>query len=300
MQNIGIDLGTTFIKTSSERVFPSGVSENVCLSNNVFEYGDKSYAMGLSTYRSNDININKSLNSNLKLNFLYALFLEGREYNCVYQNVVVGIPASLWKNTKNVQQFREILESDDILNLKLNGLEKNIVIENIDIVPEGSCAYYASEMESERFNGEEVLLLDWGSLTLNECKFFNDELVDMQTSEVGVLKAYKDMADKITLETGIYVSIENMMSILTKGLFHNGELIDVEPYIKPIASEHCGKVYRDLKLKWGINTMPHVIMLGAGSIAMYKYFKEFVPHAQLANKAQTIAAIGMGEMAGEG
>ena len=61
---------------------------------------------------------------------------------------------------------------------------------------------------------------------------------------------------------------------------------------------YCQKVYRNLKLKWSIDTIPYVPLVGAGSIALEKYFKEFAPHATLQPNAQMLSAIGMREMAG--
>jgi hypothetical protein len=299
LQSIGIDLGTTYVKTSNERVFPSGISENIFLSNNIMEVDGKKYAMGLLNYKSTfDININKTLNRNVQLNFYYALYLEGIGTECYYSNVYAMLPASQWKNEHTVQKFKELLTIPDGFSVKLNGLEKKITVESIDVIPEGSTAYFTQEVDYEQFNGRKVLLLDWGALTINQILFDKDEVIDLHTDEFGVLKIYKDMAEKITSETGHNVRMEDMYDILCYGFLVNGELIDVEPIIKPIALEHCSQIHKNLKLKWSVENVPYVLLVGAGSITMEKYIKKFIPHAKLQDNAQLLAAIGMNEMVG--
>jgi len=300
MQSIGIDLGTTFIKTSNERIFPSGISENIYQSNNVMKIDNKKYAMGLFSHKAIfDININKCLNKNARLNFIYALFQEGNGVDCIFQNVIVGLPCSQWKNDATVKSFKQLLDISDILTVSVNNLEKRILVENIEVIPEGSSAYYA--MDYKKFEGRKAIILDWGSLTLNQILFSNDEIIDMHTDEFGVLKVYKDMAEAITSKTGIDVKLEDMLEILQFGLFDNSNIIYVDEIVKPIAMDFCREVYKSLKLKWNINTIPFILMIGAGSITMHKYLSEdeFVPHAELQNNAQLLTSIGMNEMVGD-
>jgi hypothetical protein len=78
----GIDLGTTYTKTHTGLVFPSGISETVCLSNNILEIDGKKYTMELLNDKSEyEINMNKGLNKNTRLNFIYALFKIANTFN---------------------------------------------------------------------------------------------------------------------------------------------------------------------------------------------------------------------------
>lgn len=296
MQTLGVDLGTTFTKTSNERVFPSGISENIYLSNNVMEVEGNRYAMGIQSYKATvDVNINKSLNSNARLNYIYALFKEGIGEQIYYSDVKVSFPCSQWKNNDTVESYKQLLNVDGDIEVCVNGQRKTIFVEGLEVYPEGAMAYYSKEMNNERFNGEKVILLDWGGLTLNQLSFKDNELIDMHTDEFGVLKMYKEIAEKITSETGINVLIEDMDDILKSGLYHKGHLIETEPYIRNIAIPFCGKIYKDLKLRWGIDTIKHMLMIGGGSIAFTKYLQHYTPHAELQENAQLLAVIGLGE-----
>lgn len=295
----GIDLGTTYIKNHEGNVFPSGISENIYSSSNVMTIEEKQYSMELNNRKAEfDININKGLNKNTRLNFLYSLYKLSKNKENIFENVVVGLPCSQWKSTKTVEQFKKYLNVFEPICINVNEEEKIIQVNNIDVVPEGSTAYYALEMDSLRFNGRKVLLIDWGGLTLNSILFENDEFVDCHTDEFGILKIYKDMAETITSSTGEDVKYTDMFDILQHGFIVNGKEIEIESIIKPIALEHCNNIYKNLKLKWSISSIPYVCMIGAGSIAMTKYLKNYMPHAELQENPQLLAAIGMGEMAG--
>jgi hypothetical protein len=295
---IGVDLGTTYTKIHTGDIFPSGISENICLSSNVLTLNNKQYTMEQNNFRAEfDININKGLNKNTRINFLYALYKTADMYT-IFDNCICGLPCSQWKNTNTVEKFKEYLTVPEPLTLSVDGLEKTIQTESLEIVPEGSTAYYAQEMDYTRFNGRKVLLLDFGGLTINTILFDQDCFVDCHTDEFGILKVYKDMAEKITTETGYDVKYTDMFDILQYGLNIDGKPIDIEPMIKSIALSHCNNIYKNLKLKWSINTIPFVQCIGAGCITMYKYLLQYVPHAELTPNPQTIAAIGMGELAG--
>lgn len=294
MFSAGIDLGTTFIKTSSGLVFPSGVSDRICLSPNVLQINGKKYAMEL--FNSHDFNINKTLNQNIILNYIYALGRLANNSEEIFENVSVALPCSQWKNEKTVEQFKQLLDLTLPQTIKINNKEITIQVEKLNILPEGASAYYA--IDYFKFNGQKVLILDWGGLTLNQILFEDDEIVDLHTDEFGILKIYKDMAEKITSETGYNVKFEDMFDILISGLYIQGKSVCVDDIIKDIALEHCRTIYKNLTLKWSVDTIPFVSLVGASSITMYKYIKQFIPHAELENNAQSLTAIGMDKIIG--
>lgn len=293
MKKVGIDLGTTFVKTSSEICFPSGISEIIYPNNDILEIDNKKYTMGL--FNINDININKSHNSNSRLNFLYALFLESPESENYIEEVLCGLPCSQWKNSSTVSQFKKSILPEKTISFKVNGIQKKIIIDSLNIIPEGSTAYYANDMNNLRFNGEKVLLLDWGGRTLNSLLFDNDDLIDTHTEEFGVLSLYPDLAEKIATETGISIKNEQMYGILKEGLFYKGKFINVDELISPIVYKYCNDVYKSLQLRFNIDTIKHVPLIGGGSIVMNNYIQKYIPQAELQFNAQLLTAIGMGE-----
>jgi hypothetical protein len=290
---LGIDLGTTFVKTSGERCFQSGISTIIYPNSDILEIDNQKYSVGLPNL--SDININKSLNRNSRLNFLYALFLESQQEENYYDEVVCGLPCSQWKNENTIEQFKNTLLPTKSLEIKLNNTIKKITIDNLTIIPEGAAAYYANDMNNFRFHGEKVLIGDLGSRTFNQLLFENDELIDTFTEELGVLSLYPRMAECISTGTGISIKSNEIYGILKNGLYHKGTQIDIEPFISSITIEYAETIYKNLQLLWNVDNIKYVIFIGGGSIIMTKYLKQFIPQIELISNAQTISAIGMGE-----
>jgi hypothetical protein len=90
----------------------------------------------------------------------------------------------------------------------------------------------------------------------------------------------------------------DMYSILKDGLYEDGNKVDIEYIIVPLALEFCHKLYQNFQLRWGIKNIPFVQCFGGSSNVMIKYFQEYVPHAELAPIPQTIAVKGMIDMLG--
>lgn len=292
----GLDMGTTFSKDSEGNVYPSGISEIIYPNTNTIVVDGKKYSMEQKT--GIDININKGLNRNTRINFLYSLAKMSNYKDTCFQNIFVGLPPTAWKNLKTVNEFKTYLfpyENGEV-EVVHNGVKINIQIDNIDILPEGSSSYYAKGMKAERFEGRTVLILDWGGLTVNSIKFENDNFIDCHTDEMGILKTYQKMAQGITTEFGKNINYLDMFDILRYGFFLDGEKIDIQSIIEPIALQTCEELKRSLELRWGISTIPFVPCIGASFITMINYFKKYVPQAEIILNPQTIAVKGMLDM----
>jgi hypothetical protein len=292
----GIDLGTRFTKTNTEIIFPSGIATRINnMANNIMTINNERYSMGVFNEKATyDVNVNKTLNQNSKLNFLYALYSNTDEDLVMYKTVVVGLPASQC-TPKNTEEFKNLLTTDDMIDIDVNGIKKTIYVENVEIVPEGSTAYYA--IDYDKYCKSKVLVLDWGGLTLNQHLFFDDELIDSNTDEFGSLKIYQDMASKINSEYGTNVKLEELHEILINGLQYKGKTILVRETIKNIALSYCENIYKKLRLKWDVDIIKYVPLVGGTSIVMIDYLREYIPHCYLENKPQFLSAIGMGEIA---
>ena len=293
----GIDLGTTFVKTHTGLIFPSGISEDIYnMANNVMTVEGKRYTMELFNEKAEyEINVNKTLNKNARLNFLYAMHKLSPDENGVFKGVIVGLPASQWKNDDNVNAFKKSLNLSDSIDVEVNGVNKTIFAEEIEIVPEGSTAYYA--LDYSRFGGRKTLIIDWGGLTLNSILFQNDEIIDVYTDEFGSLKIYKDISGEINSRLGTNVKLEDMHDIILNGFPIKEHLPMVKDIIKEITTTYCKQIYKNLKLKWDVDTIPHVSMIGGSSISLGQYLCKYIPHAGIEENAQTLAAKGMGIVA---
>jgi hypothetical protein len=293
----GIDLGTTYIKTHTGLIFPSGISEDVYnMANNVMTIDGKKYTMELFNENAEyEINVNKTLNKNARLNFLYAMHKISNDSEGVYKGVIVGLPASQWKNDNNVNTFKKILNLSDPIDIEVNGMSKTIFAEEIEIVPEGSTAYYA--IDYKNFNGRKVLILDWGGLTLNSILFQNDEIIDVYTDEFGSLKIYKNISGEINSQIGTNIKLEDMHDVILNGFPIKDKIQLVKEITQEIVMSYCKQVYKNLKLKWDVETIANIIMIGGSSITLGQYLCKYIPQGIIENDAQILAAKGMGIVA---
>lgn len=193
-----IDLGTTFIKTHLGDIFPSGISTTIHnMSNNVMIIDNIQYAMEQLNEKSMyDTNTSKFLNSNLRLNYLYALHKISTE-STNYKGIVVNCPASQWKNDDNIKKLKDILNTTEKITINVNGTIKDIAVNEIVVIPEDSAIYYTNEIDHEKFNRRRVLIVGLGSWNMNSILFENDEIIDMDTDEIGCLRIFKDIASHI-------------------------------------------------------------------------------------------------------
>lgn len=293
-----IDMGTTIIKPLHASMFASGIREDLYdMAKNVMSIGNKKYTMELFNENADyDTNSNKALNKNIKLNFLYALYKSTTDNLGLFKTVMVGLPAKQWEKDSVVQQYKDVLTPTDSVVVGVNGLDKEIYIEDIIVVPEDSPAYYAKETQNERFNGDRVLLVGIGSFNSNQYLFENDEYIDFDSNEKGCLKVFQKMASEINAEYNTDIKTEQIYNVLTKGLFINGERVPIASIIDEIGYEFAKDFYRTIKLRWDIKTIPYVELCGGGSIVLNKYLKEYIPHLELLPNAQTIAVKGMEEL----
>jgi hypothetical protein len=295
-ENVGLDLGTTYSKDSQGNIYPSGISEIIYPNCNTIVVDGKKYSMEQKT--GIDININKGLNKNTRINFLYSLAKISNYEDTCFNNVFVSLPAIAWKNESTVESFKKYLfpYDDYETTVNYNGIDINIQIDNINILPEGFSAYYSSDMDYKKFDGRKVLIIDYGGLTVNEILFENDDFVDCHTDEMGILKTYQKMAQSITTEFGKNINYLDMFDILKNGLFLNGEKINIDTIIEPIALQACEELKRSLELRWNVSYIPYIQCIGASSIIMIKYLKHYIPQSELTPNPQTIAVKGMIDM----
>lgn len=296
--NAAIDLGTTFVKPHNGEIFASGISEKVYdLAKNVMTIGNKSYTMEL--YNNYETNSNKSLNKNVKLNYLYALHKITKDNVGIYSDVVVPLPAKQWDNSESVEMYKKLLKIEDIITVDVNGVKKDIYVDNVGIVPEDFYAYYTEEVNNERFNGDKVLLLGIGSWNSNQYLIDNDNIEKSSSNEMGCLKIYIDIVERINAKYNSNIKIEEIYKILTKGLVYRGDIIDIKPLTKDIFMDYCKNFYIDIKNKFSVDTIPYVVCIGGGGIVLSEYLREYIPHLELIRNAQNVAVKGMMYMLGD-
>lgn len=291
----GIDLGTTYSKLHTGEIFASGVSEKVYdMAQNVMSVGSKRYTMELfSENASYDMNSNKALNRNIKLNFLYSLHKLATDDMGIFKDVLVNLPAKQWENESSVNMYKKLLEFDNSVFVDVNGEQKEIYVDTIGVVPEDFPSYFTEEVNNIRFNKRRVLLIGIGSFNSNQYLIKNDEIEESDSNEMGCLRIFQKVASAINSVHNTNVKKESVYDLMQNGLFKDGEIIDIASIANEIIYPECEKFTQEMKLRWDINTIPNVIVVGGGSIVLKPYLCKYIPHLELINNAQNVAAKGM-------
>jgi hypothetical protein len=291
----GLDLGTTFSKLHTGEIFASGISEKVYdMAQNVMTVDGKRYTMELfSENASYDMNSNKALNRNIKLNFLYSLHKLADKDMGIFKDVLVNLPAKQWENESSVKMYKKLLEFDNSVFVDVNGEQKELYVDSIGVVPEDFPAYFTEEVNNARFNKRKVLLIGIGSFNSNQYLIKNDEIEESDSNEMGCLRIFQKVASAINSVHNTNVKKEGVYDVMQNGLFKDGEVIDITSIANEIIYPECEKFAQEMKLRWSINNISNVICVGGGSIVLKPYLCKYIPHLELINNAQNVAAKGM-------
>jgi hypothetical protein len=291
----GLDLGTTFSKLHTGEIFASGISEKVYdMAQNVMTVDGKRYTMELfSENASYDMNSNKALNRNIRLNFLYSLHKLADKDMGIFKDVLVNLPAKQWENESSVKMYKKLLEFDNSVFVDVNGEQKELYVDSIGVVPEDFPAYFTEEVNNARFNKRKVLLIGIGSFNSNQYLIKNDEIEESDSNEMGCLRIFQKVASAINSVHNTNVKKESVYDVMQNGLFKDGEVIDITSIANEIIYPECEKFTQEMKLRWSIDTIQNVIMVGGGGLVLRPYLCKYIPHLELINNAQNVAAKGM-------
>lgn len=208
---LGLDLGNWNVKTSEGNIFSSRytIVENILGSTtDVLEYEGIKYYMKDGKLENNYDKANKETNLIL---FLYALAIQ--KDNCF--RVVVGLPALTYKNNKD--KFKNKLLENKIHKVKLNGIEKTILIEDLIVFPEAAGSYFSIPQRAKN-----AVVIDIGGGTTNIVSFKGGKLDRCTTLGQGMIQLYNQFRDYINSTYTLTLSLEDIASAMSEGLMVDG------------------------------------------------------------------------------
>ncbi|WP_373899256.1 ParM/StbA family protein [Haloimpatiens sp. FM7315] len=119
---------------------------------------------------------------------------------------------------KNKIKLVETLKGK-IFNFKFNGVDRNIKINDLLVLPEGYASYYSLDLE---YRKGDVCILDLGSRTINICVLENGKIVKTNTVKLGSFDFYSKIKS-LENAKGEDFSEEDIQRLIGNGL------IKVEP-----------------------------------------------------------------------
>ena len=277
---LGVDLGSYSVKTSEKIIFLSKISEtdNFTGDNKVI-FNNKTYFIGEGEFNTD---WNKgSKNNTLPLLFT-ALYKSSKDN---INKVVVGLPINQYKKHKT--ELKELIENNRCANVN----NRQLIIEDVEIAPEGAAAYYNLSLEQrEKIGNNQLIIVDIGGLTTDITLFINNRISDIQTIPVGMLKIYQDIIDYINTAYTQNFILEDAESVIKNGLMLKGENKDIS-FIKPILQKHFNSLYKELQLKFNVDK-GYILLTGGGSLSLQYAFKNRLNNVLVSNDCIFDNAIG--------
>ena len=248
---LGADLGNWNVTTSEGDIFPARytVVENILgATGDVLEYEGTKYYMREGKLENNYDKANKETNIIL---FLYTLALQKERYF----KVVVGLPALTYKTSRDT--FKEKLLENKVYHLKINGIEKTIIIENLIVFPEGAGAYYSLNQRPKN-----AVIVDIGGGSTNIVSFKSGKLDKCTTLGKGMIEIYNNVREYLNSTYTLKLELEDIEIIMREGLRVDGDEISFT-FIKPIIDSFVKDLMNELR-NYPIRTSK-VLLTGGGS-----------------------------------
>lgn len=258
---IGVDLGNYAVKTSEKVHFLSKISEmDSFTGDNKIIYNNISIYIGEGEF-STDWNKSRKEST---LPLLFTAIAKSTIDNI--NQVVIGLPIQQYKTNK--EDLKELINNNRCANIN----DRRMLIEDVEVAPEGASVYYNIPLDiREEIGNKQLIVTDIGGRTSDVSIFINKKIVDVKTIPTGMLNIYQDIIDYINSTYTENFTLEDGEVILREGLFLNGENKDVS-FIKPILHKHFNSIYKELQLKFNLNK-GYVYLTGGGSNILKLAFK---------------------------
>jgi len=262
---IGIDLGNYATKTSERINFLSKVSKISNILNNpiTLTTSEGDFYMGDGNF---DTEYRKLKKENVKEMFITAIALSSEDIN---NQIVVGLPLSQYKEDK--ENLKQLLLEDRIQHVIINGIERKIIIEDLDIYPEGIGALIGNQ-----FNG---IIVDIGGRTTDIALLESSKVKKPYSLSVGTLNLYSDFIKVINNKYSLDLKSEDAPRIIKNGLKIYGEEKDIT-FGMDVFKSYVDVIVNELQVSYSIKTLD-IMLVGGGSKMLYKGFKSKIPNIEL-------------------
>lgn len=274
---IGIDIGSSITKNSKLLQFESKVSFLDSFNKtDTMTIDDEEYFIGIGEY---DSNYRKVERKNL-LPLLYgSLALSS---NDIFNKVVLGLPISQYKADK--EKLKNIIMNNDEKNIVINGKGKRLVIQDVEVVPEGVLTVDTNN---------DCILVDIGGRTtdialietINRRRKVNNPL----SIPIGIQNLKSNYIKTINARESLDLRDNDFDRIVRNGLKIYGVSRSTD-YAKDIFRDFATTLIKKLEIEYPLKT--HDLRItGGGGMMLFKSLKKRLNHAKLINNSLYANAI---------
>lgn len=258
---LGVDIGNYSTKVNPNVIFKSSVetNENIMGSKIKLEINNETFYIGESNIETM---LDKANKDNI-IPLLAAAILQATTDTANY--IVVGLPVGQYKEHKD--KLKDRIMNYKFKNLKLNGVERNLVIKDCEIYPESLATYYALSWR------DDCIIVDIGGRTTDICYIRAVKLINNSTLAVGTLNIYSDISKYLNNKYALNIDFEYAEKIIQRGCLKvNGDNIDLG-FIKEALKESFLKINKELELNYPVST-EKIILTGGGGKLFENAFKK--------------------------
>lgn len=263
MQNysiLGIDVGNATTVTSSGILFESKITNSTTFNSyDTIFINNKMYTLGEGEFDTTYRKIDKKSYEIL----LYGAIALGSK--TVHNNIILGLPLSQYKEDKN-QLINRIISNNEKYIL-LNGEEKHIIIDDIDVFPEGIVTV------DDNFEG---IIVDIGGRTTDAAMIINDrgkrKIINPISLPIGIINLYMDFINELNNRFGLDLFLRDAERIIKNGLILDGRYTEITKELS-IFNEFIDTLIGRLQIEYSLRS--NIISLtGGGSKLLHKVIKD--------------------------
>ncbi|MBY2477531.1 ParM/StbA family protein [Clostridioides difficile] len=277
MSKLGIDIGNYAVKTSSDDIFESKVTEvkNFGSDSDSVKIGNKTYYIGEG---DEEINIVKYEKENF-LPLLLGAICRNTDDEIV--DLALGLPVKQFGGLR--KDLIEKLQGKEYHVEFAKGNEttkRDITIRSVQVFPEGITGYlyYAKDIV-DQIAGRDVVLVDIGGKTTDIALVQGNKATDPYSINIGTINIYDAIKKSLEMDERflgkVEIKREKIQDYINKGFYLNGEKQDIKKNIDASISLFK-QIYNELKLNYPINTAA-VVVMGGGAKLLGEAFKKNIP-----------------------
>lgn len=279
---LGVDLGNYATKTSEGISFLSKVSKIGNILKNSIELQTNEGVFYIEEGEF-DTEYRKVQKKYLKELFISAVALSTDDLE---NQVVVGLPLSQYKQDKEI--LKELLTKERIHHILINGINKKIIIEDVEVYPEGLGSIGTS------FDG---IVIDIGGRTTDIAEIENMKVRNPFSIAIGTMNLYSDFIKVINDKYSLDLKPHDANRILKNGLKVYGEQKDIS-FALEVFKQYVEMIVSELQINYSIKTH-YIRLIGGGAALLAKAFLKRLPNAEIIENPFFANAIGfkkVGEM----
>ncbi|EGT4848622.1 TPA: ParM/StbA family protein [Clostridioides difficile] len=277
MSKLGIDIGNYAVKTSTDDIFESKVTEvkNFGSDSDSIKIGNKTYYLGEG---DEEINIVKYEKENF-LPLLLGAICRNTDDEVI--DLALGLPVKQFGGLR--KDLIEKLQGKEYHVEFAKGNEttkRDITIRSVQVFPEGVTGYlyYAKDIV-DQVAGRDVVLVDIGGKTTDIALVQGNKATNPYSINVGTINIYDAIKKSLEMDERflgkVEIKREKIQDYINKGFYLNGEKQDIKKNIDASISLFK-EIYNELKLNYPVSTAA-VVVMGGGAKLLGEAFKKNIP-----------------------